>query len=232
MTIRTNPREEKPVTERAAVLMKHEAYERIVAMLEAGAVKPGQMITQRELMALAGVTLGSVREAVPRLEAEGLLETRPKRGLMVPSLDVRFVREAYRLRRMLELEALSATDSDLPDALVLDWISRHETLRERLASSGEPALIAEFLAFDWEMHKRIVGAMGNRLVDNLYRVNTVKVRMATQSGKRIGPDNSRRVIDEHLRFLRPLAEGRVQDACRALGQHIDNSLDIALGRDP
>ena len=94
--------------------MKREAYRRIVALLDAGSIEPDQMITQRELMALADVTLGAVREAVLRLEAEGLLETLPKRGLMVPSLDVRFVREACQLRRIFELEALSANGSDLP----------------------------------------------------------------------------------------------------------------------
>ena len=39
-------------------------------------------------MEMTGSTLGSIREAIPRLEADGLLQTLPKRGLMVPSLDV------------------------------------------------------------------------------------------------------------------------------------------------
>ena len=51
------------------------AYDRIEELLNWGQVRPGQIISQRELMEMAGVTLGSVREAVPRFEAEGLLFT-------------------------------------------------------------------------------------------------------------------------------------------------------------
>ena len=77
-------------------------------MAVTGRLKPGQLISQRELVETTGLTLSAVREAIPRLEAEGLLQTLPQRGLMVPSLDVTFVR-------------LSRTDAQLAARLSGAW---------------------------------------------------------------------------------------------------------------
>ncbi|MFN3636732.1 MAG: GntR family transcriptional regulator, partial [Rhizobium rhizophilum] len=79
------------------------AYSRIEELLNWGRLRPGQIISQRELVETTEMTLSAIREAIPRLEAEGLLQTLPQRGLMVPSLDVTFIREAYQMRRVIEL---------------------------------------------------------------------------------------------------------------------------------
>ena len=75
-----------------------------------------------------------------------------------------------------------------------------------------------------------MSAMGSGLVERLSRVNAVKVRMASRFRPPAESDGARRLIDEHLDFLHPLAEGRLKAALRALGQHIDTSLALALGQ--
>ena len=51
--------------------------------LLASAIRPGQFISQRELVELTGMPLGAIRELIPRLEAEGLIKTVPQRGMQV-----------------------------------------------------------------------------------------------------------------------------------------------------
>ncbi len=60
--------------------LKQVAYQRIEDLLNWGKVRPGQVISQRELVDMTEVTLSAVREAIPRFEAEGLLQTLPQRG--------------------------------------------------------------------------------------------------------------------------------------------------------
>ena len=48
-------------------MLKRAAYERIVEFLDQGALAPGQMVSQRELVEMTGSTLGSIREAIPPL---------------------------------------------------------------------------------------------------------------------------------------------------------------------
>jgi len=208
------------------------AYSRIEELLNWGRLKPGQVISQRALVETTGLTLSAIREAIPRLEAEGLLQTLPQRGLMVPSLDVTFVREAYQMRRIIELSAIPDMIQRLDRAVIANWLDWHIQARERLSGddiTDLPAFLRELQVYDWQMHADMVDAMENSLIANVYRVTAIKIRMTAQTRVRVTRDNAKRVISEHLAFLNPLMEGSSELAAAALSRHIDQSLTIALG---
>lgn len=217
---------------RTDIPLRQAAYESIENLLKSGELRPGQIVSQRELVKRTGLTLGAVREAVPRLEAEGLLQTVPQRGLMVPSLDIDFVRDAYQLRRVLELSAVPAMVERMPDAAIEEWIRWHLDLRARIerdpGADGE-RVAEEIQRRDWVMHENFVAMTGNRLMSNIFRVTTIKIRMAVQSRIRVTSYSALRVIDEHLAILEPLARRDVEATAASLARHIDNSLMIALG---
>ncbi|PYE84901.1 GntR family transcriptional regulator [Pseudoroseicyclus aestuarii] len=212
-----------------AHLLRQTAYDRIEVLLDRGELAPGRLVSQRELVQMTGSSLGSIREAIPRLEAEGLLQTLPKRGLMIPSLDVSFVRDAYGLRRRLELGAVEAAYRNLPRETLLHWLTRHEALTSEVRDDRSEVKSKEVQDLDWAMHKQMIAADHNGLVDNVYRTTAIKIRMAVQSRIKVTPFNAERVIREHLAFLRPLAEGDLVEARAALARHVDNSLTLALG---
>nr|WP_295469379.1 GntR family transcriptional regulator [Mesorhizobium sp.] len=217
---------------RSEIPLRQAAYESIENLLKDGELRPGQIVSQRELVKRTGLTLGAVREAVPRLEAEGLLLTVPQRGLMVPSLDIAFVRDAYELRRVLEMSAIPAAVERMPDAAIEELIEWHRGLRARIERGGsaEAALAADALQKrDWSMHEGFVAMTGNRLMSNIFRVTAIKIRMAVQSRIQVTPYNALRVIDEHLAILEPLARRDAKAMAAGLTRHIDNSLTIALG---
>lgn len=208
------------------------AYERIEDLLNWGSLRPGQIISQRELMEMTGVTLGSVREAIPRFEAEGLLYTVPQRGLMVPSLDVVFVREAYQMRSLIELGAVPDLCDRLEKSTVQGWIDWHLAARDRLGTDEATELtdfLRDFQLFDWDMHSQMVNALENSLIANVYRVTAIKIRMAAQSRVRVTRQNATRVIKEHLDFLTPLLHGECDATTQALSRHLAQSLTLALG---
>src|SRR5213594_2472970 len=72
--------------------LRWQAYERFQQQLIASRIRPGQFVSQRELAAPIGLPLGAIREVIPRLEAEGLLQTAPQRGLQIATVDVKLVR--------------------------------------------------------------------------------------------------------------------------------------------
>jgi DNA-binding GntR family transcriptional regulator len=67
-----------------------------------GQLRPGQRITERELTARMGVSRTLVREALRRLESEGLIAIIPNRGPIVKELTADEVRELYAIRAVLE----------------------------------------------------------------------------------------------------------------------------------
>ena len=97
-----------------AVRLRWQAYERFQQQIIASRIRPGQFVSQRELAALIDLPLGAIREVIPRLEAEGLLQTAPQRGLQIASVDVKLVRNAFQLRSMIEREAAASSRSPPP----------------------------------------------------------------------------------------------------------------------
>lgn len=87
-------------------------------MIGTGKLEPGQQIVQESLSAALGVSRVPIREALRVLEGEGQVIHYPNRGYFVTDLSVEDLEEVYRIRAILEEEALRLaipllTDSDI-----------------------------------------------------------------------------------------------------------------------
>jgi len=209
--------------------LREEAYGKITDLLNAGRLTPGTIVSQRELVESTGSSLGGVREAIPRLEAEGLLIPLRQRGLMVPTIDVAFVRNAYHLRRILEMEAIRAAPDTIGKATLSRWEAEHLDLLEEIGRNPNRDLADRVQTVDWALHQNLIDSLGNRLITSVYSVNAIKVRMATQARLQVTSDNAVRVLKEHMAFLEALKRGDIAGAGRALELHLRNSQTLALG---
>src|SRR5438128_6580011 len=106
--------------------LRWQAYERFQQQLMASRIRPGQFVSQRELVALTGLPLGAIRELVPRLEAEGLLTTIPQRGIQIAHIDLNLIREAFQFRLFMEKEAVALFTVSASDALLAKLRREHE----------------------------------------------------------------------------------------------------------
>ena len=86
---------------------------RIREDLSSGHLRSGQKILQEQLAARYGVSRIPLREALNELQAEGLVVHEPNRGYFVAELRAADMREVYRLRELLEAEAIKATMENL-----------------------------------------------------------------------------------------------------------------------
>ena len=75
--------------------------------LLAGVFAPGSALLTRALLARYGCGVSPLREAIARLVGEGLLVASGHRGVRVPLPSVADLDELYRIRTLLECEALS-----------------------------------------------------------------------------------------------------------------------------
>ncbi|WP_051172258.1 GntR family transcriptional regulator [Microbacterium indicum] len=76
----------------------HHLREQIIT----GEIAMGERLGEREIAAQLGVSRIPVREALPILEAEGFIESRPRRGSVVHTFTLTDAREVFDLRRQLE----------------------------------------------------------------------------------------------------------------------------------
>lgn len=90
----------------ASSTLHEEIYDEICLALRDGRLLPGQNVGIRQLADAVNTSPMPVREALRRLEAQGVLKTRPGRVLSIPGLDINEVNEIYTIR--VNLEGLAA----------------------------------------------------------------------------------------------------------------------------
>lgn len=105
-----------------------------------GTFMPGEMLRQEDVAAQLGVSRSPLREALPRLQAEGIVVLHPRRGYAVATLNPKDVVEAFDLRILLETELgrraiRSRTDQDVAtvDRIVarMGELTRHADSADR-----------------------------------------------------------------------------------------------------
>ena len=79
-----------------------DAYERVKSAIRDGSLAPGSRLTEAELATRLGISRTPIRQALTRLETEGLLSHEPRRGVVVSRPDHQQVIELYALREVLE----------------------------------------------------------------------------------------------------------------------------------
>lgn len=98
--------------------IREAVYEQIKSALLDGAFAKGERLVEHDIAEKLQVSRTPVREALKRLESEGLLEALPRQGLIVKSHNEEEIREIYMIREALESlaaeqAAINATDEDV-----------------------------------------------------------------------------------------------------------------------
>jgi DNA-binding GntR family transcriptional regulator len=210
------------------VRLREKAYASFTRHLLARDVRPGQFVSQRELVALTGLPLGAIRELVPRLEAEGLLTTIPQRGIQIAHIDLNLIRDAFQFRLFMEKEAVALFTVSASDALLAELRREHEdALAKGLSGQLTPEIIDEAQAIDWNLHDTIIDSIGNEIIAKAYQVNSIKMRLINQERFRID-GRVVPVMREHLLILGAIESREPQRAVDALAEHINNARTLAL----
>ena len=184
-----------------------------------GDLGPGDQIVQETLADRYGVSRVPIREALKTLESEGQVVYFPHRGYFVADLSVADLLEVYRLRALLEAEAIRDAVPTLDDADVAE-------LADLLAEIDEAAARGDVLAMtaaNRRFHFAIFDAAGlprlTRLLHQLWDATDAYRALYFHDSV-----NRRRVGDEHREMLRAL-ESRDADLLVLLhNEHRDHSV--------
>jgi DNA-binding GntR family transcriptional regulator len=211
---------DSPASSHEALKLREQAYVGYTRSLLANEIKPGQFITQRELVAITGLPLGAIRELVPRLEAEGLIRTAPHRGMQVPQVDINLVRNAFQFRLFLEEAAVRIFARSAPAELIAAIRQRHEAVIARHNASDDAGLMEEAEATDLMLHEAVIDHLNNEIVSNAYRVNWIKIKLIRLAETRLYVTMIPQVMGEHLKIIEAIEHRDEEAAARAMADHI------------
>ncbi|MFA1545303.1 GntR family transcriptional regulator [Actinomadura chokoriensis] len=175
------------------------AVDRVYARLRAdildGVHPPGGRLGEAELAGQTGSSRTPVREALRRLEVEGLVEVLPHRGARVPDLTPEDLEEIYDLRMLLEGAAArrAATRITPKDVDRMDELCG---LMERSAAPGDGQDLDRIAELNAEFHGIVRAAAASvRLVSMLNAV--VQLPLVTRTFHRYSPDDLARSAAHH-----------------------------------
>ena len=198
-----------------------ELYLQLRGAIESGELAAGEWLVEASLARRYGVSRTPVREALRRLEQDGLVE-RGERGLQVRTRSPEEILEIYEVR--IVLEGLAARFAALRrSALDLARLERAAEIMEQLQSS-EPAAQAESnLAY----HQAIWRSSHNAtLMDMLHRLQGHLTRYPATTLSR--PGRWPVVLEDHQQLLEAIREGQADHAQELAEAHMAAARDIRL----
>ena len=177
-------------------------------------IRPGQFVSQRELVAITGMSLGAIRELIPRLEADGLIKTIPQRGMQIAHVDINLIRNAFQFRQLLEREAVISFAASASDDEIEAIYQEHESVLNEAKNGVTPELLRRAQQMDWDFHDLIIDRLDNEIISNAYRVNSLKIRLIIFERVRLLPELVVSVMYEHLPVIEALRRRDVNGAVR------------------
>tara|TARA_B110000483_G_scaffold23039_1_gene26743 strand:- start:8080 stop:8829 length:750 start_codon:yes stop_codon:yes gene_type:complete len=219
------------------------AYDHIRSQILGGSYAPGHALMTESLAEEIGVSRTPVRDALRKLEADGLVVIQPRLGARVRKFEANEFREMCELRLALEaqtagLAAKNRTAVDLheieaPLIAMRQLTAELETVRPRVPK------INKLMLEDVRFHIAIISAAKNELMKKeILRLHLIHRVTQTSVGQNIlGSDtreaqvaNGSRVLAEHEAIYAAIAKGDAKAAKFAMEQHIENLIEISLRR--
>ncbi|MBL8381165.1 MAG: GntR family transcriptional regulator [Burkholderiales bacterium] len=178
---------------------------------------PGDRFTEGEVADRMQVSRTPVREALYRLESEGVLEVMFRSGWRVRPFDFERFEDLYDLRVVLELAAVRRL-CEHPGSAPLDQLKATWLVPAAERMSEGRAVAAADEAF----HGALVAAAGNAEMARVHRDVTERIRIIRRldftQGARIDATYS-----EHAKILRAIMQRKVDAAQLMLRSHIESS---------
>lgn len=192
-----------------------QAYEALKRQIIEGVIAGNAVVSENELSRQLAISRSPLREAIRKLQDEMLLEESGPRGIRVPPISTKFVRDLYNLRRALEVEAARLADFPDSETMRRAW-QRHDEVRVALCA-GDSSL---FTARDFEFHDLYIRACGNDLlITHIERLRGPVARVHAFANPLV--DHIEVSASEHEKILRALDSKSRSELCRAVEAHVD-----------
>lgn len=188
-----------------------------------GELKPGERLMEIQLAKKLGVSRTPIREAIRKLELEGLVLMIPRKGAEVAEITEKSLRDVLEVRGALE---------ELAVQLACDRITAKEIEELRDAAKGfegtlEGEDVTKIAEADVAFHDVIYRATDNqRLIQLLNNLREQMYRYRVEYLKR--KDFHKNLLEEHQFIIEKLAKREKAEASAIMSQHINNQVEAVI----
>ncbi|CAL9336122.1 HTH-type transcriptional repressor RspR [Streptomyces sp. enrichment culture] len=216
------PQHAPPTTKRPPAA--DHVYEHIKQAVLDRRYEGGTLLTEGELAEAAGVSRTPVREALLRLESEGLIRLYPKKGAMVLPVSAQEIADVVETRLLVETHAVRKAVPAPPG--LTDRLAELLELHRAQAAAGR---LADMALTDRTFHAEIVRSGGNAILSRLYdQMRDRQLRMGV-AVVRSRPDRIALALAEHQEILDALRAGDTEAALAVTVRHVSRVSELARG---
>jgi DNA-binding GntR family transcriptional regulator len=195
--------------------LSEDAYDALRAAILGGRLQPGERIVEADIARQMATSRSPVREAVRKLEHEGLLEYVPRRGTIVVGLSRDDVADAYQLRAHLEAYGARLAATRATEAQLAHLLGRIERMRACATENDLEGLVAA----DVEFHRSVCNAANSpRLLQAWETLNPA--RWTLVSGLRATDLSLEQIAERHWPILAALQSRKPDNAETIIRSHI------------
>jgi len=203
------------------------AYHEVRDAILSGALVAGQPLGQEEIASRIGTSRVPLREALQRLEAEGLVVLRPRRGYIVTSLDPEEIKDIFDIRMMLEeragyLATQRASGNDI--AAVQKLLRAMDGI-----SISNAAQASDFAERNRAFHERLYASSGRAHLCRLLKTLRANVERYIRIGAQIAGDLSR-VRREHQQIFDAFKRRDARTVGRLCREHCEHTCERLVKR--
>lgn len=184
-----------------------------------GELKPGERLMEVQLANRLGVSRTPIREAIRKLELDGLVLMIPRKGAEVADITEKSLLDVLEVRRALEELAVKLACDRIGDK----EIEELKTASQEFGKALECGDVTEFAEADVKFHDIIYRATDNeRLIQLLYNLREQMYRYRVEYLKR--EDAHEILLAEHDKIIDTIEKRDKEEAMKAVCRHIDNQV--------
>lgn len=181
---------------------------------------PGSVMSRAELQKQFNLSQTPVRDALLKLEEEGLVTVFPQYATLVSRVNLHQAQQAHFMRRAIEADIVRLLAANRSDALVADL--RKANIRVRVEAEAKDS--AAFLVADREFHQTLFRYADKMLVWSVMRGSSGHLdRLRRLNLANVGFD---RIIRQHDELIDAIDAADPERADRALRDHLSNTLSL------
>ena len=206
-------------------LLSVQVYETLCEWIGQGVLGPGERLRDGKLAASLGVSRTPVREALNRLQDDGLVITEAGQWTRVAEISSDDIRNLFPIRQALEILALSLALPWLTDVDIATMRRENEKIARALAKEDTPAAMEA----DKALHAVYIDRCANRELIQLLQKLEPRIRRLYSYYFGNAKGSRRLSVLEHDDLIAALAERRGDDATGHLRRHLTNLTERLLG---
>jgi DNA-binding GntR family transcriptional regulator len=175
---------------------------------------PGAQLNMTQLAAELKISITPIKDAIRRLQADGLVETKPRQGIFVSTMSNEDLEHLVAVRRGLEVLAADLFVPPVDPAIVARMEAELDAWLHERRRGDVQAAYAHHIAF----HQLAVEASGNRFIERLYEQLHAHVSIAFAYYTRSFNQTDDEVL-RHRRLLDALKRGDREEVRRRVAEH-------------